>query len=76
MCVKIHVIFRRIRKIAKSDYELRHVCPSAWNNSAPEIQIFMKFDASEFFRKPDVKIQVSLKSDKNDVTGTLHEDHY
>jgi len=29
------VIFRRIRTIAKSDYLLRHVRPSAWNNSAP-----------------------------------------
>ena len=25
------------------------VCPSAWNNSAPTAQIFMKFDISIFF---------------------------
>jgi hypothetical protein len=64
ICLEIHIIFRRIRKIAKSDYELRHVCPSAWNNSAPDIQIFMNFNTS-IIRKSDEKIQVSLKSDKN-----------
>ena len=41
------VIFRRVRKITKSDNELRHVCPcvclSVLNNSAPTGQIFMKF---------------------------------
>ena len=38
-------VFRRVRKIAKSDCWLRHVCPSvAWNNSAPTGRIFMKFD--------------------------------
>jgi hypothetical protein len=35
--------FRRVRKIAKSDYELRHVCPSTWNNPASIERIFMKF---------------------------------
>jgi hypothetical protein len=41
--------FRRVRKIAKSDYRLRHVCPSVrlsatWKISAPTGRIFMKFD--------------------------------
>jgi len=40
--------FRRFRKIAKSDCELRFAClslrPSAWNNSAPTGRILMKFD--------------------------------
>jgi len=36
------------RNISKSDYQLRHVCPSAWNNSAPTGRIFMKF---EYFSK-------------------------
>ena len=43
-------VFRRFRKNAKSDYQLRHVCLSvrlpAWNNSAPTGRIFMKFDIS------------------------------
>jgi len=44
----INVLIRRFREIAKSDYELHHVCPSVrpstWNNSAPTGQILMKFD--------------------------------
>jgi hypothetical protein len=38
------VMFRRTPKIAKTDYWLCHVCPSARNNSAPTGRIFMKFD--------------------------------
>jgi len=48
------VIFRRVRKIAKSDCLLRHVCPpvrpSSWNNSAPTGRIFMKL-IFEYFAK-------------------------
>ena len=40
------------------------VCPSAWNNSAPTGRIFMKFDIWVLFEIVE-KIQVSLKSDKN-----------
>jgi len=40
----INGVFRRVRKIAKSDCQLRHVCPSIWNNSAPTAWIFKKFD--------------------------------
>ena len=41
------LVLRRVRKIAMSDYYLRHVCPStvrlsAWNNSALTGQIFIK----------------------------------
>jgi len=45
-------IFRRVRKIAKSNYYLRHVClsvrRSALNNSAPTGRILMKFGISLF----------------------------
>jgi hypothetical protein len=41
------------------------VRPSACNNSAPTERIFMQFDIWGFFRKFVEKIQVSLKSDKN-----------
>jgi hypothetical protein len=42
--VKINsCIFRCVRKIAKSDYQLRHIRPSAWNNSTPTGRILMKF---------------------------------
>ena len=36
--------FRRIRKIAKSDYWLRDVRSSAWNNSAPTGRSLTKLD--------------------------------
>jgi hypothetical protein len=65
---------RRVREIAKSGYQLRQVClsvcPSAWNNSAPKERIFMKFDIWGFFKSVE-KIQVSLKSDKNNGYFTL-----
>jgi len=47
------MIFRHVRKIAKGDYLLRHVCcpsvgpsvrPYAWNNLAHSERIFIKFD--------------------------------
>jgi hypothetical protein len=46
--------FRRVRKIAKSDFQFPHsvllsVCPSAWNISAPTGQIIMKFSLYLFF---------------------------
>jgi hypothetical protein len=33
----------RIRNTAKSDYQRRHVCLSAWNNYVLTEQIFLKF---------------------------------
>jgi hypothetical protein len=41
------------------------VRPLAWNNQGRPLRIFMKFDVWEFFEKSANKIQVSLKSDKN-----------
>jgi hypothetical protein len=59
--------FRHVRKTAKSDYWLPHVClhvcglpcvrPSAWNNSAPTGRIVITFDMS-IFRIYVYKIQV------------------
>jgi hypothetical protein len=48
------------------------VCLSASNNPAPNARILINFDIWVVFRKSVEKIQVSLKSDKNN--GTLHED--
>jgi hypothetical protein len=46
-------IFRCVRKISKSDSYFRRVYPSvslsAWNNSASNGRIFMKFRSSLFF---------------------------
>ena len=66
-----HSHFWRVRRIAKSDYLLRRVCPSAWSNSAPNGRIFMKFDILGFFKKSTEKIQVSSKCDKTDRCVTL-----
>jgi hypothetical protein len=61
-------VFKRVLKIAKSDYQLRHVCPSvslsACNNLVHNRRIFMKFDIG-LFSKNVVQILVSLKTDKN-----------
>jgi len=45
-----HLVFRRHRKIAKSDCWLRRVCLSTWKNSAPTGRIFVKL-IFEYFSK-------------------------
>ena len=70
-------VFRNIRKIAKSDYQLRHVSPFVYPYGTARLPqdgfsqnfILRKFF---FFRKSVEKIKLLLKSDKNN--GTLHED--
>jgi hypothetical protein len=64
--------FRCVRKTAKSDYQIRHVCPFVWNTSASTGRIFMKFDVWGFFRKFVDIIRYSLRADK--INGILHED--
>ena len=56
--------FEKITKTTTSF--VTYVRLSARNNSAPTGRIFVKFYISVFFRKSVQKIQVSLKSDKND----------
>jgi hypothetical protein len=64
-------IFRRVRKIATRDYWRRHVCSRVRlsvcmeQTSAPTGWIIVKF---EMFRKYVEKIEISLKSDKNNLT--------
>jgi hypothetical protein len=66
---------RSVRKIAKSDYELRHVCPSVRvEQLGSHWKDFHEIGYLGFFRKSVEKIQVSLKSDKNN--STLHEGQY
>jgi hypothetical protein len=57
---------RSVREIVKSGEQLRHNSPSIFNYSAPTGRVFMKFDVIRVFQKSVEKIQVSLKSDKND----------
>ena len=66
------VSFKRVRKIAKSDYWLLHVCssvcPSALNNSAPTGRVFMKFhEISE-----NLSRKLKLRENLTAMTGTLH----
>jgi hypothetical protein len=54
----------RVSKTAKRDYFLRHVRPSAWNNSAHAGRIFTKF-ALEDFSKICREGSSLIKYDKN-----------
>jgi hypothetical protein len=65
----IWCVIRRFRKISESDYVLRNVSLSAWNNSALTGRIFIKFGIYTL-RKSVGKIQVSLKSEKNNGSFT------
>jgi hypothetical protein len=52
------------------------VRPSAWNNSAPTGRTLMKRDIwAFFFRKSVQKIQIALKSEKNDGNFTWRRFH-
>jgi hypothetical protein len=68
-------MFRNVRKIAKSDYYLRYVCPSvrlsAWNNSALTGRVFVKFDIWVFFEKMSGKFKFHYNLTR--ITDTLHE---
>ena len=56
-------LFTLVRKTAESDCCLRHVCPSARNNSVATRRIFTKFDVRVFFEN-------SLEEDvKSDITN-------
>jgi hypothetical protein len=69
-------VFRNIRKIAKSDYQLRHISPFVCPHGTarfPQDGFSQNFILRRFFfRKSVEKIKLLLKSDKNN--GTLHED--
>jgi len=78
--IGLQQIFRRVRKIAKSDYSLRHVCPSVrpsvrlfeWNNS--HRTAFYKMFYMSIFRECFEKIQFHYNMVR--ITGTLHEHQY
>jgi hypothetical protein len=68
-------VFRRVRKIAKSDISFG-MCvlsarPSAWNNSAPREGIFIKFDIWEFFENLSSIIKFHLNATRININ--LHE---
>ena len=58
--------FRRFRKISNAiANSVMSVRPFAWNNLAPTERSIIKFDIRVFIQKYIEKIQVSLKSNKN-----------
>ena len=61
--------FAQLRKAAISF--VMSVRPSSWNNSAPTGRTVIKFYIAVFFEKSVEKIQVLLKSEKNDRYFTL-----
>ena len=71
-------IFRRVRKITKSDYQLFHVCLSlrlsAWKNSAPTGRIFTKFYIWAFFQNLSRKFKFLYNLIRQ--PRTFHEDQY
>jgi hypothetical protein len=72
-------LFRRVRKITKSDCLLRLVSPfvrpPVWNNPALSGRISMKFDIWAFFFKTVGKVQVPFKSGKNNEYFTCKRFH-
>ena len=59
--MELPCVYRPVRKIAKSHYELPDVClsirSSAWNNSVSTGRIFIKFDICKFFKNVSRKFQ-------------------
>jgi hypothetical protein len=70
----LRLFFRRLHKIAKSVYYLRHVCLSTWNISAPTGKIVIKFDIWGFFQ--NLLRYFKFHQNRTRIKGTLHEDHY
>ena len=75
-----NVIFRCVRKIAKSDCYLHLIClsvctpahPSSWNILAPPEWIFMKFGIWVFFK--DILRKLKFDYNLTRLMGTFHED--
>ena len=74
VCEEVLLSFGPVRKIAKSDCQLRHVCPSfcvsVWNFSVPAGWILMKIGFGLFFENLSRKSK-SLKPEI--ITGTVYE---
>ena len=69
-------IFRRVRKTAKSDYLLGHVCPSIrMEELGSHCTDFHKIWYLSIIQKIFLKIRVSLKSDKNSGHFTCRPIH-
>jgi len=72
----VSLVFRRVHKLAKSDYWLRHFRPSVrlstWNISVPTGQSFKILDIRVFFQ--NVSRKFYFQEILTRTMGTLHED--
>ena len=70
----INWVWGAFAKLRKAIISFMSVRPSAWNNSAPTGQIFMKFGIWVFFENLWIKFKFHYNLTR--ITGTLHEDQY
>ena len=63
-------VIRSVRKTAKIDHLIRHLCPYAWDNSAPTARIIVKFHIWVLFENLSRKFKIRLTR----IMGTFHED--
>ena len=69
----LNIFIRRVCKILKSDYQLRHVCPSVCQHGTTRLPTegFSLNLALIIFRKTFDKVQVQFKYHKNNVRAAL-----
>jgi len=71
----LHHMFGAFAKLQKAAISsVMSASSSPRNNSVLIRRFFMKFVKLSIFRKPVTKIQVSLKSEKKNKGGNLHDD--
>jgi hypothetical protein len=86
--ILLFFIIRRVRKLAKSDYQPSHTCLSVRPSVRTSIRLFVRMEQLcshwtdfdeicylSFFRKSVKKIKFSLKSDKNNGYFTCRRFH-
>ena len=67
---ELNILIRRVCKLSKSEYWFRHVCPSAWNNSATTGEILIIFKIAGCFEYLSRKFKLPYNLTR--ITGTLH----
>ena len=63
--VLVFVLLGALDKLRRVAIDFVSICPSSWKNSAPHLTDFHEISYLCIFRQSVHKIQVSLKSDKN-----------
>jgi hypothetical protein len=69
----VHTFIKCVHNLRKATISLfKSVCPSAWNISAPNERIFMKFDSCVLLE--DLSRKSKFYQNLTIITDTLHED--